>query len=136
MAVFAVGTTRVMTQELPASLTPVPSGYAAWLAEEAQEREVEAALVKHVTEFLLEPGAGFAFVGRQALLDVTLMAGNYVGWRTQAEQDANPQSGVVQMGIGNHRSPVIVTRPRAALKFDALALSEDLMVPLRRQWKT
>lgn len=40
------------------------------LSEEAQEREVEYALVKHVTEFLLELGAGFAFVGRQVLLDV------------------------------------------------------------------
>lgn len=40
------------------------------LTEEAQEREVENALVKHVTEFLLELGAGFAFVGRQVLLDV------------------------------------------------------------------
>lgn len=40
------------------------------LTEEAQEREVESALVKHVTEFLLELGAGFAFVGRQVLLDV------------------------------------------------------------------
>ncbi len=40
------------------------------LTDEAQEREVEKALVKHVTEFLLELGAGFAFVGRQVLLDV------------------------------------------------------------------
>jgi len=40
------------------------------LTGEAQEREVEHALVKHVTEFLLELGAGFAFVGRQVLLDV------------------------------------------------------------------
>jgi len=40
------------------------------LSDEAQEREVEHALVKHVTEFLLELGAGFAFVGRQVLLDV------------------------------------------------------------------
>lgn len=40
------------------------------LTDEAQEREIEAALVKHVTEFLLELGAGFAFVGRQVLLDV------------------------------------------------------------------
>ncbi|MBN0357965.1 DUF1016 family protein, partial [Pseudomonas aeruginosa] len=38
--------------------------------DEAQEREIEHALVKHVTEFLLELGAGFAFVGRQVLLDV------------------------------------------------------------------
>ncbi len=40
------------------------------LTEEAQEREIEGALVKHVTSFLLELGAGFAFVGRQVLLDV------------------------------------------------------------------
>jgi predicted nuclease of restriction endonuclease-like (RecB) superfamily len=40
------------------------------LSTDAQERAVEAALVKHVTEFLLELGAGFAFVGRQVLLDV------------------------------------------------------------------
>lgn len=40
------------------------------LSREAGEREIENALVKHVTEFLLELGAGFAFVGRQVLLDV------------------------------------------------------------------
>ena len=40
------------------------------LTDEAQEREVEHALVKHVTEFLLELGAGFAFVGRQVMLNL------------------------------------------------------------------
>ena len=40
------------------------------LTDEVQERELENALVKHVTEFLLELGAGFAFVGRQVLLNV------------------------------------------------------------------
>lgn len=40
------------------------------LGDDAQEREVEGALVQHVTRFLLELGAGFAFVGRQVLLDV------------------------------------------------------------------
>jgi predicted nuclease of restriction endonuclease-like (RecB) superfamily len=40
------------------------------LTEQAQEREIEGALVKHVTQFLLELGAGFAFVGRQVLLKV------------------------------------------------------------------
>ena len=40
------------------------------LTDEAQEREIESALVQHVTRFLLELGAGFAFVGRQVLLDV------------------------------------------------------------------
>ena len=40
------------------------------LTDEAQEREIESALVQHVTRFLLELGAGFAFVGHQVLLDV------------------------------------------------------------------
>jgi len=40
------------------------------LTDKAQEREIEHALVRHVTEFLLELGAGFAFVGRRVLLDV------------------------------------------------------------------
>ena len=40
------------------------------LGHDAQEREIEAALVQHITQFLLELGAGFAFVGRQVLLDV------------------------------------------------------------------
>jgi hypothetical protein len=35
----------------------------------AGEKEIEGALVKHVTEFLVELGAGFAFVGRQVLLE-------------------------------------------------------------------
>jgi predicted nuclease of restriction endonuclease-like (RecB) superfamily len=40
------------------------------LGEEAQERGIEKALVRHVTDFLLELGAGFAFVGRQVLVNV------------------------------------------------------------------
>lgn len=40
------------------------------LGEEAMEREIESALTQHVTRFLLELGAGFAFVGRQVLIDV------------------------------------------------------------------
>ncbi|MEA1967312.1 MAG: PDDEXK nuclease domain-containing protein [Thermodesulfobacteriota bacterium] len=40
------------------------------LGDEAQEREIERALVRHVTEFLLELGAGFAFVGQQVHLEV------------------------------------------------------------------
>ncbi len=40
------------------------------LGEEAQERDIESALVRHITRFLLELGAGFAFVGRQYRLEV------------------------------------------------------------------
>ena len=40
------------------------------LGQEAQEREVEKALIQHMEKFLLELGAGFAFVGRQYHLEV------------------------------------------------------------------
>jgi predicted nuclease of restriction endonuclease-like (RecB) superfamily len=40
------------------------------LGEEAQERAIEDALVQHITRFLLELGAGFAYVGRQVPLEV------------------------------------------------------------------
>ena len=40
------------------------------VGEEAQERDIESALTRHITRFLLELGVGFAFVGRQFRLEV------------------------------------------------------------------
>ncbi len=40
------------------------------LGDEAQEQDIENALVRHITRFLMELGAGFAFVGRQVRLEV------------------------------------------------------------------
>lgn len=40
------------------------------IAKEAQEREIEKSLVDHIQKFLLELGAGFAYVGRQVHLEV------------------------------------------------------------------
>jgi len=40
------------------------------LGDEAHERDIENALIRHITRFLLELGAGFAFVGRQFRLEV------------------------------------------------------------------
>ena len=40
------------------------------LSKEAEERAIESALVQHITHFLIELGAGFAFVGRQVPLEV------------------------------------------------------------------
>lgn len=40
------------------------------LGEEAHERDIEQALVEHITRFLLELGSGFAYVGRQFRLEV------------------------------------------------------------------
>ena len=40
------------------------------LGDEAHERDIENALIRHITRFLLELGAGFAFVGKQFRLEV------------------------------------------------------------------
>jgi predicted nuclease of restriction endonuclease-like (RecB) superfamily len=40
------------------------------LGDEAQERDLERAMVRHIQDTLLEMGAGFSFVGRQVRLDV------------------------------------------------------------------
>jgi len=40
------------------------------LADDAHERDIENALIRHVSQFLLELGVGFAFVGRQFRLEV------------------------------------------------------------------
>src|SRR5690606_26933099 len=40
------------------------------LSAEAQERDIEQALMQHMTRFLLELGSGFAFVGRQVHMEV------------------------------------------------------------------
>ncbi len=40
------------------------------LGKDAEERAIEGALVQHITRFLIELGAGFAFVGRQIHIEV------------------------------------------------------------------
>ena len=40
------------------------------LSREAKERDIEQGLTRHITRFLLELGAGFAFVGRQVHIEV------------------------------------------------------------------
>ncbi len=40
------------------------------LGQEAKEKEIENALVEHLTKFLLELGTGFAFIGKQYHLEV------------------------------------------------------------------
>lgn len=40
------------------------------LGEDALERAIESAIIQHITQFLIELGAGFAFVGRQVPVEV------------------------------------------------------------------
>ena len=61
----------------------------------------------------------------------------YTGWRTQSEQQANPNSISYGSNFGQGgASPVSLSpidRPRASLRFDADRLADDLMTLLRRQ---
>ncbi|SDY50459.1 YhcG family protein [Nitrosomonas sp. Nm58] len=40
------------------------------LGEDAEERAIESAIFQHITQFLIELGAGFAYVGRQVHIEV------------------------------------------------------------------
>ncbi len=40
------------------------------VGKEADERAIESAIVQHITQFLIELGAGFAYVGRQVHIEV------------------------------------------------------------------
>jgi hypothetical protein len=79
----------------------------------------------------IDPTQKLTHVSLAARID----ASEHLGWRTQAEDDASPNSGTMGSGGGEEKPPVAVDRPRAALRFDTANLAEDLMVPLRRQRK-
>ena len=59
----------------------------------------------------------------------------HMGWRTQRESEANPNQMSISMMSNAARAPVHVTRARAALRLDTAHMVEDLIVPLRRQWR-
>lgn len=69
-------------------------------------------------------------------LAASIETSDHMGWRTQAEQDASPNSGTMRMNGAQQRPTSSTDRPRAALRFQAAELAEDLMVPLRRQMKS
>ncbi len=63
-----------------------------------------------------------------------ITGGEYLAWRTQAENAASPNS--ISMGMGRTDRPAVhLSKPRAALRLQSSRLIEDLLVPLRRQWK-
>jgi hypothetical protein len=65
----------------------------------------------------------------------SIEASDYMGWRTQAEQDASPNRATMRMGSSDKPPTSSTDRPRAALLFQTSELAEDLMVPIRRQMK-
>lgn len=65
-----------------------------------------------------------------------ITGGEYLGWRTQAEDNASPGRGTMRMGSSNTPAYVHLTpahRVRAALRTDLARISEDLIVLLRRR---
>lgn len=101
------------------------------IVEESVLRELTNAIA--FADWLLDkvdPTQRVTHVGLAARIE----ASEFMAWRTQAEQDASPNSGTMRMSPAP-KKPVCVDRPRGALKFDARRLAEDLLVPLRRQWK-
>lgn len=79
---YARSTTEEKTHNFPKVLPPVQSELAVQtlkdpyifdfltLSKDYKEKDLEEQLVKHITQFLLELGAGFAFIGRQYHLEV------------------------------------------------------------------
>ena len=80
----------------------------------------------------IDPTQRLTHIALAARLD----ASDHLGWRTQAEQDASPNSGTMGWGGDVAKPAIHIDRPRAALRFQATLLAEDLMVALRRQWKS
>jgi hypothetical protein len=61
--------------------------------------------------------------------------GEHMGWRTQRESDDNRNQISLGSAAGMQRKPVHVIRTRPSMRLDAARVIEDLIVPLRRQWK-
>jgi hypothetical protein len=101
------------------------------IIEEAVHRQLATALA-YAAGVLeqIDPSQRLTHVAVAAVIT----GGEHTAWRSQREHDASPNS--VSMGMGREeRKPVHVARARAALRLDAEHLVEDLLVPLRRQWK-
>ncbi len=110
-------------------------GFAAMfgLVEEIVTRELFAAIA-YADQVLerIDPTRKLTHVALCAAIE----AEEHLAWRTQTEIDAS-QGGSISMGFGGgpEKAPVQLDRPRAAIAFEKARLAEDLMVPLRRQWK-
>lgn len=114
--------------------------------EEARDRQgasfgfaiIEETVIKRLTVGLgfanllldhIDPTQRLAQVAIAAAID----ASDYMGWRTQAEQDKSPNSGTMRMGNDEDLTPINLHVPRPKLRLAGHELAEDLMVKLRRQ---
>jgi len=69
-------------------------------------------------------------------LAVTIRGGESYGWRTRAEHQANSNNMEISMFGSRDRESVGTDFPRPALRLNRNAISEDVIVRLRRQWRS
>ena len=108
---FDVGSHMVIIEEVVQQRLATALGYAAWLIEriDATQRITHVAIAARIS------GA------------------EYRAWRTRAQNSAS--LGSVSIGMGSReREPVCLVERRASLRLDRTRLTEDLLVPLRRQF--
>jgi hypothetical protein len=70
----------------------------------------------------------------QVVIAASLTGADHMAWRTQRESQANPNSMSLGMRTSEQTS-VHISKTRAALRLNAAHIVEDLVVPLRRQWR-
>lgn len=108
------------------------------LIEETVQRQLSAAL--GYAGWLLERIDPTQRLTHIAIVVSIHGGGGFLAWRTQREHQASPNQIFGGISLGNtDRAPVHLTpphRPRAALRLDAGRLVQDLIVLLRRQWKS
>ena len=107
-------------------------GFSAIIEENVSRDLITALAFASWTLEMIDSSQRFAHVAVAA----TIEASDYMSWRTQAEQEASPNSGT--MGFGGNSDEPRVARgswARAALRTEAHRLAEDLTVRVRRLWK-
>ena len=102
------------------------------LIEEVVQRQIGSGLAYAAAVLeAIDPTQRLTHLGFAA----QLAEADHLGWRTQREQDASPNSGPMRMGYGEEPAPVTDHRPRAVLRLNRAQLVEDILVPLRRRRK-
>lgn len=104
------------------------------------------ALVEEVVQHQVGVALSFAGIAlervdpTQRLLQVAIASridgGDYLGWKTRADAASGSRSSVIHMGQSDAKAAVVVNQARPALRLNRSTLVEDILVPLRRQWKS
>jgi hypothetical protein len=130
------GHARIMLNEQGSLLIGLPLRTAGRGLQELIEERVQAQLsdaLEYATWALdhVDPTQRLTHI----VVAASLTDAGYMGWRSQRESEENPNAISISAVARRERTPIHVSRPRAALRLDALHIVEDLIVPLRRQYR-